>query len=61
LACDGLWDVVDDSAAVEIVLDSKTPEEAAKRLVTTALQYLSGDNISVIVIFFPNYKLNIVQ
>jgi len=59
LACDGLWDVVDDSKAIQIVLDSKTPEEGAQRLVTTALQSLSGDNISVIVIFFPNFiKLN---
>jgi len=58
LACDGLWDVVDDSKAIQIVLEAKSPEEGAKQLVTTALQCLSGDNISVIVIFFPNYKLN---
>jgi len=58
LACDGLWDVVDDHKAVQIVMESRTPEEGAKRLVTTALQSLSTDNISVVVIFFPNFKLN---
>jgi len=58
LACDGLWDVVDDQKAVQIVLESKTPEEGAKRLVTTALHSYSTDNVSVVVIFFPNFKLN---
>jgi len=55
LACDGLWDVVDDDKAVQIVLEAKTPEEGAKRLVTTALQNMSMDNISVVVIFFPSF------
>jgi serine/threonine protein phosphatase PrpC len=58
LACDGLWDVVDDSTAVDIVKGSKTPEEGAKRLVKSALNAQSTDNISVVVIFFPNFRLN---
>jgi len=57
LACDGLWDVVDDNKAVQIILESKDPEEGAKKLVTTALQLLSTDNISVVVVFFPNYRV----
>jgi len=58
LACDGLWDVVDDNTAVDIVKGSKTPEEGAKRLVKSALTAQSTDNISVVVIFFPNFRLN---
>jgi len=59
LACDGLWDVVTDQEAVEIALSAKTPEEAAVKLRDKAFNNKSRDNISVLVIFFPQYQ-NIV-
>jgi len=55
LACDGLWDVIDDNIAVQIVLDSETPDEGAQQLVCAALNARSTDNISVVVIYFPHY------
>jgi len=55
LACDGLWDVVSDEQAVEIVLTTKNAEEAAVRLRDQAFNSKSQDNISVLVVFFPNF------
>jgi serine/threonine protein phosphatase PrpC len=55
LACDGLWDVVSDEEAVEIVLSTKNAEEAAVRLRDHAFNSQSQDNISVLVVFFPNF------
>lgn len=67
LACDGLWDVINDQQAVELVLESMrelTPiarqleaegrsmaEILARMLVEEALAQGSNDNISCIVIF----------
>mmetsp|Transcript_57665 Transcript_57665/g.168860 ORF Transcript_57665/g.168860 Transcript_57665/m.168860 type:complete len:281 (-) Transcript_57665:61-903(-) len=67
LACDGLWDVINDQQAVELVLESMrelTPiarqleaegrsmaEILARMLVEEALARASNDNISCIVIF----------
>ena len=50
LACDGVWDVLSDSAAVDIVDGIGDPKEAAIALKDEALNRRSGDNISVIVI-----------
>jgi serine/threonine protein phosphatase PrpC len=55
LACDGLWDVVTDEEAVEMVLNSKNPEDAAVKLRDRAVKAHSKDNISVLVIFFPQF------
>jgi serine/threonine protein phosphatase PrpC len=61
LACDGLWDVVDNQSAVNFVLHfcydtyGKRINEKfdiAKRLVDYAIAQGSGDNVSVIVAFF---------
>lgn len=49
LACDGVWDVIDDDAAVEIVSKCEKMQEAAKKLLIAALQAGSTDNISVMV------------
>eukprot|EP01102_Stenamoeba_stenopodia_P011517 TRINITY_DN3551_c0_g1_i2.p1 TRINITY_DN3551_c0_g1~~TRINITY_DN3551_c0_g1_i2.p1 ORF type:complete len:454 (+),score=115.29 TRINITY_DN3551_c0_g1_i2:623-1984(+) len=55
LACDGLWDVVSYDRAVSIAekarKDGKTPEEAAKLLVQTALKNHSQDNVTVVVLY----------
>lgn len=58
LACDGLWDVVSDQEAVEIVLKAKNPEDAAVKLRDKAFNSKSKDNISVLVIYFPQYPQN---
>jgi len=61
LACDGLWDVVSNNDAVNIVLstcykpDGKRKEtypNIAKKLAEFALENHSTDNLSIIVIFF---------
>lgn len=61
LACDGLWDVIDDNEAVTFVsalLDDRTapvtpsPRALAAALVRRALEAGSTDNISVIVVIF---------
>jgi len=51
LACDGLWDEVTDEESIEIVKTCDTPHDAASLLTITALNRLSTDNITVIVIF----------
>jgi len=55
LACDGVWDVIDDNRAVQIILDSESPDEGAQKLVCAALNARSADNVSVVVIYFPHY------
>jgi hypothetical protein len=54
LACDGLWDVVKDEDATELIADIDNPEQAALTLRNTALSKGSTDNISVVVIFIPS-------
>eukprot|EP00761_Pharyngomonas_kirbyi_P012774 gb/GECH01012801.1/.p1 GENE.gb/GECH01012801.1/~~gb/GECH01012801.1/.p1 ORF type:complete len:288 (+),score=81.87 gb/GECH01012801.1/:1-864(+) len=49
LACDGLWDVVEDQEAVDLVKDQE-PQEAADLLMQTALKKRSTDNISIMVL-----------
>ncbi|KDN46803.1 PP2C-domain-containing protein [Tilletiaria anomala UBC 951] len=52
VACDGLWDVVDDQDAVELVKDVQDAQEAADLLLKHALQNFSTDNTSVMVVRF---------
>ncbi|CAE6415236.1 unnamed protein product [Rhizoctonia solani] len=59
LACDGLWDVADDQAAVDLVRKSapNSAQDAAKILLDHALSSFSMDNVSVLVVkFLPNAK-----
>lgn len=52
LACDGLWDVVSNADARDLVLDTvKEPSMSAKRLGSEALARGSGDNVTVVVAF----------
>lgn len=52
LASDGLWDVVTNNMAVNLVKSTvRIPEMAAKRLALKAIELGSDDNISVIVVF----------
>jgi serine/threonine protein phosphatase PrpC len=54
LACDGVWDVISDQEAVELVRKCTSVTKAAQTLVQTAFDKNSTDNISVIVIFFQS-------
>jgi len=50
LACDGVWDVISDQQACDIVLAAGSCGEASKELLVTALRSGSTDNISVMVV-----------
>ncbi|KAL3644295.1 hypothetical protein CASFOL_012227 [Castilleja foliolosa] len=52
LASDGLWKVMNNQEAVDIVRPIKNPQAAAKRLTAEALMRKSKDDISCIVIRF---------
>ena len=52
IACDGLWDVIDDDYAASIFRSSPTAQDAATRLKNLALSLASQDNISVICVTF---------
>jgi len=50
LACDGIWDVLDDQTACQLVRAIADPQVAAKRLVHEATQRYTNDNVTVMVI-----------
>lgn len=52
LACDGIWDVCADQTAVDLVMKHPNPQVAAEELLNDALEKLSTDNLSVMVIRF---------
>ncbi|XP_019107845.2 probable protein phosphatase 2C 59 isoform X1 [Beta vulgaris subsp. vulgaris] len=52
LASDGLWDVVSNEEAVEMVKPIQDSEEAAKKLMKEAYQRGSADNITCVVVRF---------
>ena len=51
LACDGVWDVITDQEACDLVAPEVHPLTAAKKLRDRAFEKGSNDNISVIVVF----------
>lgn len=50
IACDGLWDVCTDQQAVDLVRDEPDPKLASKKLVESAIESFSSDNITCMVI-----------
>lgn len=52
LASDGVWKVLTNQEAVDIVIKIKDPQKAAKQLAVEALNKESKDDISVIVVRF---------
>jgi len=50
LACDGVWDVIEDDEAVELILKYDSCQKAATELLRASLKAGSTDNISVMVI-----------
>ena len=51
LACDGVWDVMKDQEAVDLIATEIDPLQAAKKIRDKAYERHSQDNISVIVVF----------
>lgn len=56
LACDGIWDVIPDIQAAQIVKAVPNPTVASRALVNEAYRRGSGDNLSAIVVKFPKSK-----
>lgn len=54
LACDGLWDVTSDQAAVELVREIDDAQEASQVLLQHALAHHTTDNVTVLVVRFKN-------
>ncbi|PWN48316.1 protein phosphatase 2C [Violaceomyces palustris] len=52
VACDGLWDVVDDQEAVDLIQQVYDPQRASEILLQHALSNFSTDNTSVMVVRF---------
>jgi serine/threonine protein phosphatase PrpC len=50
IACDGVWDVMDNETAVKIAKEKRSPQLAAAAIRDEALKRGSTDNISVIVV-----------
>lgn len=50
LACDGLWDVCSDEDAVKLIKDEKDPQKSADALLNYALENMTTDNLSVLVV-----------
>eukprot|EP00002_Diphylleia_rotans_P006442 TRINITY_DN15813_c0_g1_i1.p1 TRINITY_DN15813_c0_g1~~TRINITY_DN15813_c0_g1_i1.p1 ORF type:complete len:265 (-),score=54.64 TRINITY_DN15813_c0_g1_i1:237-1031(-) len=50
LACDGLWDVIGDQEAINLIKDEKDANKAARTLLDEALRLGTTDNVSVMVI-----------
>ncbi|KAK7057188.1 PPM-type phosphatase domain-containing protein [Favolaschia claudopus] len=54
LACDGLWDVTTDQAAVDLIHDVEDAQLASQTLLKDALSNHTSDNVTVLVVRFKN-------
>ncbi|KAJ2916764.1 hypothetical protein MD484_g3637, partial [Candolleomyces efflorescens] len=54
LACDGLWDIINDQAAVELVRDIEDAQVASEKLLKHALSEHTTDNVTVLVVRFKH-------
>ena len=53
LACDGIWDVLSDSAVIDIAAEYvQNPTEGAQAIVRAALAKGSGDNLTATMVVF---------
>jgi serine/threonine protein phosphatase PrpC len=50
IACDGVWDVMEDQEAADILIAASTPLKAARKIRDEALRRGSTDNVSVMVV-----------
>ncbi|KAJ7680326.1 phosphatase 2C-like domain-containing protein [Mycena polygramma] len=56
LACDGLWDVVTDQEAVDLIHDTDDAQVASQMLLKDALAKHTTDNVTVLVVRFKNAR-----
>lgn len=61
IACDGVWDVCSDQAAVDLIRDVENTKEASQKIVRTSLLNGSMDNISCLVVRLRPPPTNINQ
>jgi len=54
LACDGLWDVTSDQAAVDLIHDIDDAQVASQMLLKDAIANHTSDNVTVLVVRFKN-------
>lgn len=54
LACDGLWDIVGDQSAIDLVRDIEDAQLASEKLLKHALSHHTTDNVTVLVIRFKH-------
>ncbi|KAF8973282.1 phosphatase 2C-domain-containing protein [Flammula alnicola] len=54
LACDGLWDVIGDQSAIELVRDIEDAQQASMQLLNHALSNHTMDNVTVVVVKFKH-------
>ncbi|KAJ7084391.1 phosphatase 2C-domain-containing protein [Mycena belliarum] len=54
LACDGLWDVTTDQAAVDLIRGIEDAQVASQTLLKDAIANHTSDNITVLVVRFKN-------
>jgi protein phosphatase PTC1 len=54
LACDGLWDVMGDQAAIDLVRDVDDAQQASQKLLKHALSHHTTDNVTILVVRFKN-------
>ncbi|EFA84379.1 protein phosphatase 2C-related protein [Heterostelium album PN500] len=50
LACDGLWDVVNDQDSIDLIINETEAQRMSDKLLSSALRKGSTDNISIMVI-----------
>eukprot|EP01130_Rhizamoeba_saxonica_P017450 TRINITY_DN8465_c0_g1_i1.p1 TRINITY_DN8465_c0_g1~~TRINITY_DN8465_c0_g1_i1.p1 ORF type:complete len:471 (-),score=119.45 TRINITY_DN8465_c0_g1_i1:99-1511(-) len=56
MACDGVWEKIENEHAISLVFETKDPEESASLILKTAFDLGSGDNVSVVVIYLKERK-----
>ncbi|KAJ7703195.1 phosphatase 2C-like domain-containing protein [Mycena rosella] len=54
LACDGLWDVTSDQAAVDLIREVNDAQVASQMLLKDAMANHTSDNVTVLVVRFKN-------
>ncbi|KAJ7188261.1 phosphatase 2C-like domain-containing protein [Mycena filopes] len=56
LACDGLWDVTSDQAAVDLIREVDDAQAASQMLLKDAMANHTSDNVTVLVVRFKNSR-----
>lgn len=56
MACDGVWDVLDNDQVIEIASRCNSAKHAAEQIRNAAIQLDTFDNVSVVVVFHRNHN-----